>query len=496
MILLQKIQKIQQTLNGLLLAFIFFQLLNAQAILAEENKPLLLTLNQAVEIGLKNNLQLYLQKEDVTSAQGLIETSKGAFDTLFTANAGLGENNHSAVLSGEEATDETRTISSGLSKKLALGTELSLLLDSNRTASDPTSYQIDPAYTSSLNLTISQPLLKGRGSEVQTATVEAAEKQLQMTYFLVQSEAADLAATVKNSYWELVYSLQEIEVRRLSLTLAERLLNETKIKIEAGRLAPVEIFQPESEVARREQLLITGERAIGFAEDNLKILLNFKNWERPIKPLDLPVITNESVNLETVMKNALLNRPDLQAAMVRIDAAKIIAKQKENYTLPQLSLYGRAGIGGSGESYSDSFSNINDENDDNWQLGVNFSYALENNYARGEHQQALSSIRRSKIQAEQLRQEIRRKVRSTVRDVKLAGKAIVATRKTTLATTKRLEAEQTKFEAGKATAYDVLVAQESYSQTLAAEYRAKVIYVQVLAEMDRVQGFISLEKEP
>ena len=164
--------------------------------------------------------------------------------------------------------------------------------------------------------------------------------------------------------------------------------------------------------------------------------------------------------------------------------------RKKNQTLPRLGIYGRAGIGGSGDEFTNAYSNINDDNDQHWQLGINFSMPLENRYAEGEYRQALSSIRKTKIQTEILRQEIRRKVRSSVRDVKLALKAIEATRKTTLATAKRLESEQTKFESGKSTTFDVLAAQESYARTLSDEYRAKVVYVQSLAEIDRVQGII------
>ena len=229
------------------------------------------------------------------------------------------------------------------------------------------------------------------------------------------------------------------------------------MQIEAGRLARIEIFQPESEVARREQQLITGERAIGVAEDNLKIMLNSTDWSQVIKPLDRPGISTVPVELNQIMESALANRPDLLAAKSQISGAEIIAARKKNQTLPRLGIYGRAGIGGSGDEFTNAYSNINDDNDQHWQLGINFSMPLENRYAEGEYRQALSSIRKTKIQTEILRQEIRRKVRSSVRDVKLALKAIEATRKTTLATAKRLEAEQTKFESGKSTTFDVQI---------------------------------------
>ena len=219
-----------------------------------------------------------------------------------------------------------------------------------------------------------------------------------------------------------------------------------------------------------------------------------KDWSRPIQPLDRPDPGSVNVDLEQVMENALSNRPDLLAAGSRIGAAELVANRTENLVLPDLGLFGKAGIGASADSFGNSYSSIRDHDDQYWQFGVTLSIPLENRAAKGSYQQARSAVRKVKIQREMLRQEIRRKVRSSVRDVGLAAKAIEATRKTSLATAKRLEAEQVKFSSGKATTFDVLTAQEAYSRTLSDEYRAKVVYAQALAEVDRVQGLISRRK--
>jgi len=467
------------------LLFFLVALLNAQSLVAVE-----LSVDQAVDMALKNNLNMQLQREQVVSRSEQIETARGEFDTIVSADAAMGSTKSSALLSGKESDTDLTAISGELAKKFSTGTELSAQAGNRREENDPDIYLIDPAYSSNIDITVSQPLLYGRGTDVQTAYIESAKKQFEAEEYLVESQAADLAAAVKSAYWELVYSWQDIEVQKLSLTLAAKLLEETRLQIEAGRLAKIEIFQPESEVARREQQLITGERAIGVAEDNLKILLNSTDWSQAIKPLDRPGIHIVPVELEYIMESALANRPDLLAAKSQIGGAEIIAARKKNQTLPKFGVYGRAGIGGTGEEFANTYRNMNGDNDQHWQFGINFSMPLENRYAEGEYRQALSSIRKTKIQTELLRQEIRRKVRSSVRDVELALKAIQATRKTTLATAKRLEAEQTKFASGKSTTFDVLAAQESYSRTLRDEYRAKVVYVQSLAEIDRVQGIV------
>ncbi|HBH30360.1 MAG TPA: hypothetical protein DDX81_00365, partial [Desulfofustis sp.] len=118
---------------------------------------------------------------------------------------------------------------------------------------------------------------------------------------------------------------------------------------------------------------------------------------------------------------------------------------------------------------------------------------LDNSFARGRYRQSVAQLNSNRTSLALLKQEIRRSVKVTVRDVELALKAIEATTKTALANRKRLEAEQVKFEAGRATTLDVLIAQQDFSTALSTENRAKVAYAQTLAELDRIQGIITLD---
>ncbi len=123
--------------------------------------------------------------------------------------------------------------------------------------------------------------------------------------------------------------------------------------------------------------------------------------------------------------------------------------------------------------------------------GMVFSIPLENSTAKGFYQQAQANYSKARTSTELLRQQIRRTVRTTIRDVQLAIKALEATRKTSLATLKRLEAEQAKFDSGRATTLDVLAAQDAYSQALSQENLTKITYADTLAELDRIQGLVT-----
>ncbi len=458
-------------------------------VIAEEQD---LSLAETVRSALKNNLNLQLRQDDVYQAEGVTEAALGKFDPFFSAEVSTQKQTLRPIIENGLEDETTTAWDASLQKHMQTGTDIDISWKNNYLGQDPASYLLDPIYNSTLIFGISQPLLNGFGSDVQTADLRASEKQEQASIYLVDSEAADLVADVKKAYWELVFAWQDLEVQKLSLELAIKLLDDIREKIHAGKLANVEIYRPESEVARREESLITGERAIGFAEDNLKFLINSKDWTTSYTPMDRPDMEVIKPEQDEVLQQAVANRPDLKAAQLITQAAELREKQAKNNVLPALALVGAIGAGGTDDSYGNSLDTAFEESETIWSVGLNFSVPLNNSLAKGQYVQAKAERNRARTNTELLRQKVRRTVRTTVRDVYLAIKAMEATEKTSLASLKGLEAEKIKFDAGRATSLDVLVAQETYSQALSQEYRAKIIYAQILAELDRIQGKVTI----
>lgn len=451
-----------------------------------------ISIEEAIQQALANNLNLKLRQEDVQAAAGTKLAAEGKFDLFLEAEA-LAQSEELTPLTniGSEQ-DDTTVWNAAVSKLFSTGTEVSLGYNNSRFDTDIDNLLLNPSYNSGLVLGLRQPLLKGFGKEVQTAGLRGAQKQLEASIYQVDSEAANLAAEVKVAYWNFVFAKQNIDVQELSLALAVKLVEETEAKINAGKLAQVEIYQPQSEVARREEQLISAERAVGTAEDELKLLLNSQDWLMTYDPIDQPATEPIELDLPTILNNALQSRPDIKAADLATEAAKIEEERSKDDIRPDLSLIGGLGITGTDDTYGDSIDKSVSDPDNLWQIGINFSIPLSNDTAKGVYQQARANYNRAKTSGELLRQQIRRTVRTTIRDVELAIKAIDATRKTSLATLKRLEAEQAKFDSGRSTTFDVLAAQEAYAQALSQENLTEITYANILAELDRIQGLVTI----
>lgn len=457
---------------------------------AETTLPL--TLKQAVESALQNNLNLKLTREDTEIAGGAVDIAQGRFDKNITAQAGYESQESTPLVIGGAEQEDMGNFDINMSKRFTTGTELQFGWQNTSYDSDSVAMSLNPSYNSGLKMGLAQPLLRGWGSDIQTAQVQAAEKNYDAASYQVDSTAADLAALVKTGYWNLVFAWQDISVKTLSLDLAQKLLGETEAKISAGKLAQVEVYQPQSEVARREEDLIGAERAIGAAEDNLKLLMNSGDWLIQYEPTDSPLTAPVTIEPMSVLNKALENRPDLKAAELAIQAARLDEMIAEDNLRPDLNLSGGLAYGGTDDGYSEALSASVDDPNLGWQVGLTFTHSLDNSQARGSLRQAKANHSKARTNSQLLKLQITKSVRTTVRDVELAIKAMEATRKTSLATQKRLEAEQAKFDAGRSTTLDVLIAQEAYSEALSQENRTAIVYVQSLAELDRIQGLVTL----
>ncbi len=471
------------------LTTIILLVIGGRAFGAEEIKKM--TVDTAVSIALEENLNLKLQKNEVERAEGAELVEKGVFDPQVEAGISAQEQRMTSLLAGGAEEEKKAQWNAAVKKKLTTGTEVALSWENGRYDTDSDMVVMNPSYNSAIGLSISQPLMRGSTKEIQTAGVRANEKNTEAASFMVADRAAELAAQVKKAYWELVYARQDIDVKKLSLKLAMKLREETSRKIESGMLAEVEIYQPESEIARREERLIAAERYIANTEDDLKLLINSPEMDISLIPVDTPEMSSQKPDLQTVLENALSKRPDIVAGDLRVEAARILAGKAKDDLKPYLALEGSTGVEGIGEDYGESLDNTFSDGDFSWQVGLTLQVPFGNNASRGGLVRAKADLEKARLKAELLRRQTIRNAREAVRNVTLAIKTIEATRKTSLAAQKRLEAEQEKFEVGMATANDVLESQDTYAQALAGEKRALVDLARARAELDRVQGIVS-----
>jgi outer membrane protein TolC len=249
----------------------------------QTDKKISLSLEDCLVRAVKGNLEVAVE---VISPEIARLAVSGAGEKFLPA-LGLRfrrQNTNQASYSWIQASDKlTATYSdysAGVEQLIPTGGKLSLSLESTMNDSNTRFQTINPYYGSTLTFDFSQPLLKDFGPKASRNEILIARNNQKIS----ESEFRDvLLRTIYNvdeAYWNLVYSINSLEVRRQSLRLAQELLEKNQKEIEIGSLAPKEILSARSEVALRKADILNGEAAVRDNMDRLRTLINLPREDR------------------------------------------------------------------------------------------------------------------------------------------------------------------------------------------------------------------------
>ena len=465
----------------------------------EQGVPL--SLRDAIELALANNVDLQVAVAgDEQGKFGFLQAT-GIYDPLVAAFVQANDSqspNATQLAGGTVTTARTYTGNVSVSELIPFGGTVTLGLDNQKLDTNSSFYTINPSYNVSDFLSVKQPLLRNFGVKTTDRLILVARytRGINDQSFLQQVQTTVTA--VEQAYWNLVYARENLQVKIESRDLAVELNRITKIKIDVGSQAPIDIVQTESGVAARELDIITARQAVGDAEDQLKRLLNFASagrWGDRVVPTDQVRVEPVKIDLEAGVAEALSDRPEVRSAKFTAASAKINFDFSKNQLLPQLDLnasYGYGGLGGPNHlvdpitglptgvvlsgGYSDAFSEVTHRDFHNWTVGVTFSYPILNRAARGAKGIALWGLQSSLATIEQIEQNVTVNVRTAARAIDTARQSIEASGKARELAERNVDAEKKKYDNGLVTSFEVLSVQNDLATARSAELQALTQY--------------------
>ncbi len=388
----------------------------------------------------------------------------------------------------------------GVEQRLGLGTRLSLQFSYDRLDNNDRSLTtrfVDPSSDLRTTLSLTQPLLRNLGSDVNRARIRIAQTGQEISETVLRDRVIRIVSRVQELYWDLVFRIQELEVRRLSLKLAQDLLEQTRVQVAVGTQPQLSILEAEAGVAAREEAVIVAENDVRTVEDRLKEILNLfddqQRREAPIVPLDSPQFTIEEIDLKKALEEAFDHRPDYRQAQLEIESRAINESFTRNQLLPALDFQGRVGINGLDFNAGDAFSNYTSGDFVQFQVGLAFRYPLGNQAARSRFTRARLEVEQAKTVLERTAQRILVEVREAVRNVETSIKRVSVTRGARELAQKKLEAEEKKLAVGLSSVREILRFQDDLSREQSREIRALTDYNIALANLDRAKG-MTLER--
>jgi len=492
-------------------------ILMGPVVMAQETVPEELSLNQAIDLALKNNLSIQLETYNPQIRDTDIRFEQSRFEPLFSSQLNYRDQTiptGSLLVGTNQVQDKNYLYNFAFQQLLKTGTFYSVGFENGRTETNQLFTSVNPRYDSSLFASITQPLMRNFGRQITLTPLKIASQNRIASDYRLQTRIADIALQVEQTYWDLVFGRGQLDVVKQALATAKDLYESNKKQVEVGTMAPLEIVVAEAEVAQREEQIIIAESFIQNTEDRLRTLM-YGNLEESgslseIIPLDKPDVREVTMSYDEAIQRALAENPDIKALEADHSSRKLNVKLQENSLKPQLDLRGSVGGNGLGGDrlilggddpfnpiiigtdpggYSDALANLWDNS--TWSLGFVIGIPIGNGAARANYVRADLQEKQSSKTVEDAKQQLTVSVRIAVRNLENSLKTLAAARASRDLQEQKLDAEKKKLAVGLSTNHVVLDFTKDLAEAQSGELQALVIFNKNLAQLKRYFGTVA-----
>jgi len=343
---------------------------------------------------------------------------------------------------------------------------------------------------------------------------------------------------VQRSYWDLVFTLRNLQIQRDSLADSRQQLEHNKRMVAEGTLAPIDEVAAENQVATFEQAEFAALEDVNRAENNLKNMIaenqEAKIWSLSLIPTDQVDLTLPKVSLPEAMNAAKQNRQELKQSDLAREINLLDQKLYRDLSKPEIDLVGSYGVVGNAGSqvttpnpltasndaqrarvnelsmlaglqplpapptatipsnlfgaYGQSLVNLGSNQYNNFRVGVAISLPLHNRTAEGQLGHSLVEGKRIQTQREQLEQLIQVEVRNALQSLSTSEARVRSAAIARSTAEQQYESEKRKLDAGQSTVFLVLERQTALAVARGNELRAQTDLNKAIAELQRATG--------
>lgn len=463
-------------------------------------KGMKISLKQAVLMAMDNNLDIEVARFQPLIDGENIRINESPFDYSFYGQASTQDStarqftDFLGIFPSVEVDSNGNTLVMGARKTIPYGAQFDLSYSlSDSTSKYPGISDID-RWNQSLGLNVLVPLLKGAGREYNETSLVIAWNTRESSRFTFEKSLTKSLFAVHQAYWALVFAIEDRRVKERSLTVAEKLRDETARKLEHGVVIKLDLTQAEAGVAIREEDILTAQATVLNTMDRLKRLVDpsLLRGDELIWPSDTPKEAEKSLDEQKAVQEAFLlalkHRPDYLQMDLQIDSQSVSMNKADRDLLPTLNVTGSAALQGFGSGFSDSRNDLFDTGTRVFGITLDFEYILGQSSARGTYNAAQLARRQLRVSRRNLEDLILVEVREAVRSILTNEKRIEATKKARVLAEEQFQAELNRKKRQVSTTFRVLDVQEDLAKAQANEMKARIDYQVSLVNLQRVTG--------
>ncbi|MFO7819435.1 MAG: TolC family protein [Halanaerobacter sp.] len=321
------------------------------------------------------------------------------------------------------------------------------------------------------------------GGELRT-NLQLLKNQLRMSKLNLEQKKEEITYQVLEEYHGVLQAKKMLKVREQQVKQNQRYVEVAEANKEAGVHTKTDLLRAKVSYNQAQQEELVAENNFKTAKLALKNTLNLEN-EKELKINDNLDWQQQEFDLDSVYEYALEHKVafkilDLQQENAELD----LEGQKKKNIYPDINL--SAGY----EDSADDFS----VDDGDWQTTLSLSYNLFNGGRdKDKIKQKSEELKRIKIDKEQTADDIKIAVEKSLLDLRAARDRIKLSKLNLEQAEENLADNESKFNEGIITSFDLLEVQTTYQDVQTQYYQAIYDYNLAVAELNKAIGKLETE---
>ncbi len=382
---------------------------------------------------------------------------------------------------------DTATYNFNYNQGFETGTLLTVGFNNTRVSTNNPFSNYSPSYTTGFRATATQHLLQGFGPGVNGRFILQAKNNRRITDSSFRQQLLYTINQVESIYWALVSAYEDEQAKERALAQSTQLTADNRKQLEIGTLAPLDVVNSDSAVATDKQALVASKTNLEYQQLIMKqaIARNLSDPQlaaAPVIPTDrigLDRLPEEDQSTEDLVKEAYINNPQIEQAVLALKNNEITIKAFKNGLLPTVdayAFYGANALGGHQNptainfettapyppgtfptvDYGTAFSNLFNSSAPDKGVGVNINVTLRNRTAQADQARSQMEYRQTEMRIQQLYAQIRIQVTNQQYALTNDRAQVQAAQAARDYAAQSLDAEQKKYKLGASTTANVL----------------------------------------
>lgn len=436
-----------------------------------EGEPML-SLQEAIYLALRFNPDVQNQEIQRVVDKYNLRVAQNRFELQYALQASV--NQTSTRRNGSVTSSRNTTVTPALSYRGNYGTEFDLRMNNPTTEGN----SITGSYNPGVDLGIKQPLLRGFGKEVTLTPLYDAEDREVIQQLQYKDVLMRTLQQVIRDYRGLIQSQNNVVTSQLALDSYKKTVAMTKAQIKAGRSAPSEVLQAESNYAN--QLVINQNNENRVINDRLGLMdtIGLMPETKFQVPSDVEELRPEVPDFEKSFKIALDSNVAYRRSLYEIEIVKRALVVAKDNARASLNMRLRASSGnGSGTRPNSGLESLTNRKNSELAIGFDLEVPIDDYQLRQGILNAKIRLQQANIQLAAQKRELKTTIMNDIADIRFKLKQIDLAKRALKIQINTQKALDARLRHGLVSTFEVTQTQQDLNQARERLISSKIDYL-------------------